>query len=187
MADPLIDRRSPSDRVPRARFGTSFATSTTIPTGARGAGASLGFSLQGVPLIVVGTPLGGLAFVTFSALHAPRIRRCAGGMATQAWSPSRRRSHDESVLSPQPAGHGRRCPLGVSPSRACSPSLWHTLSSRAPPLSPLDGATFDPVWTAGSWETKESDDPSPGRQLSWVSRPRDDCGAPYAIRAGGLV
>jgi len=96
-------------------LATPFAAPTIGPTGARGAGASMGFSLQGFPLDAVGTPLGAPALVT---LPSPPPR---GESAHEP--PSGPRTRVESVLSPQvPKDCGRRCLPGVLPSRAFSPS-----------------------------------------------------------------
>lgn len=96
-------------------LATSFATCTTIPTGARGAGASMGFSLQGVPLVVIGASLEAPAFVTFAPLHVPPIKRAADGHAAPAGSPSRLRSHDESVLRPRQSARAVDALLGFCP------------------------------------------------------------------------
>lgn len=52
-------------------LATSFAASTTGPTGARSAGASLGLALQGVPLVAIGAPLGVPALLTLPPASPP--------------------------------------------------------------------------------------------------------------------
>jgi hypothetical protein len=97
-------------------LATSFAASTTGPTGARSAGASMGFALQGVPLGARGAPLGALALLTLPATPPP------GGSGVGR-PPSGPCSRDESVPSPSPQkGPGRRCLPGLFPSRALTPS-----------------------------------------------------------------
>jgi hypothetical protein len=77
--DTLSDRRirkmavDPSTTACHVRgLATSFAASTTGPTGARSAGASMGFALQGVPLGASGAPLGALALLTLPATPPPK-------------------------------------------------------------------------------------------------------------------
>ena len=63
----------PSAAACRVRgLDTSFATSTTSPTGARSAGASMGFALQGVPLAARGAPLGVPALLTLPSVPPPK-------------------------------------------------------------------------------------------------------------------
>jgi hypothetical protein len=97
-------------------LATSFAASTTGPTGARSAGASLGFALQGVPLDARGAPLGVPALLTLPATPLPEGERHHAA-AYRALFPRRVRA----VAGP-PREPGRRCLPGLLPSRAFSPS-----------------------------------------------------------------
>jgi hypothetical protein len=101
-------------------LATSFAASTTGPTGARGAGASMGFALQGFPLVARGTPLGALALLTLPPTPPPKGVECAR-------PPTGPRSRDESVLPPNP-------PKGKRPSM---PS-WASPLQSFPPIRPGD-------------------------------------------------
>ena len=107
----------PSTAACRVRgLATSFATYTTDPPGARSAGASLGFALQGVPFDARGTPLGVPALLTLPATPPPEGSG-AGPAAYRALFPHRIRAATEFPKEP-----GRRCLPGLVPSRALSPS-----------------------------------------------------------------
>lgn len=86
--------------------------------------------LQGVLPIVMGTPLGAPALLAFAAPFHHLIRVVARGSEEprQAPLPSGPCSHDGFVRTPAPVGAGRRCLLGVHPSRACSPPCERRLS-----------------------------------------------------------
>jgi hypothetical protein len=91
--DPLTDSGSLRCRVPRPGFGYPLR-GVHHPTSRRveHAGAPMGFSLQGVPLIASSAPLGALALLTLpTEPHPP-----GGGMRSTG-SPSGLRSRDESV------------------------------------------------------------------------------------------
>jgi len=93
-ADPRHWRTDPSAAACHVRgLATSFAASTTGPPGARGAGASMGFALQGVPLVAMGSPLGVPALLTLPSARAPEGERDPSGRLqglVPATSPFRR-------------------------------------------------------------------------------------------------
>jgi len=90
----LDDATDPSVATSHVRgLATPFATSTTGPPGALGAGASLGFALQGVPLVHERCPFRGPCPPDVADRHNPP--RGAG----RERSPSGPLSRDESVLS----------------------------------------------------------------------------------------
>lgn len=99
---------------------TPIAASTTAPTGARSAGASMGFALQGLTR-TGGTPLGAPALLTFLRGVPPLRevhRRPPSGLRS-------RYEHDEgSSRTP------RHVLPGLSPSRALSPSVRAVACSR---------------------------------------------------------
>jgi hypothetical protein len=114
----------PSATACRVRgLATSFAASTTNPTGARSAGASMGFVLQGVPLDARGAPLGVLALLTLPAAPPPEGSE-ASPTAFRASCPRRIRA-----AAAFPKKRSRRCLLGLLPSRAFSPSVRATACS----------------------------------------------------------
>jgi hypothetical protein len=124
-------------------LATSFAASTTGPTGARSAGASMGFALQGVPLGASGAPLGALALLTLPATPPPE----GSGIGRPPTGP---RSRDESVLPPS----SQRNPavdafLGFSPPERSLHPPGRSLVVTMPALSPLGGMTSLPTWTSG--------------------------------------
>jgi hypothetical protein len=124
-------------------LATSFAASTTGPTGARSAGASVGFALQGVPLGARGAPLGALALLTLPATPLPE-RSDVGR------PPTGPRSRDESVLPP----NSRKSPavdafLGFSPPERSLHPPGRSLVVTMPALSPLGGMTSLPARTSG--------------------------------------
>jgi hypothetical protein len=80
---------------PRAGFGYPLRGSYLRPCRRRSAGASMGFTLQGVPLVAIGTPLGAHALLPLPVDPTPPRR---GRLPT--WPASRPRSCNESVLSP---------------------------------------------------------------------------------------
>jgi hypothetical protein len=124
-------------------LATSFAASTTGPTGARSAGASMGFALQGVPLGASGAPLGALALLTLPSTPLPE----GSGIGRPPTGP---RSRDESVLPPG----SRRIPavdafLGLSPPERSLHPPGRSLVVTMPALSSLGGMTSLPTWTSG--------------------------------------
>jgi hypothetical protein len=124
-------------------LATSFATYTTSPTGARSAGASLGFALQGVPLDTRGAPLGVPALLTLPATPPPE----GGGVGRPPTGPW---SRVESVLPPS----SQRNPavdtfLGFSPPEHSLHPSGRSLVVTMPALSPLGGMTSLPTWATG--------------------------------------
>jgi len=131
-ADPFADSGSLRCRVPRTGFDYPLRdVHRPAYRRVKRTGASLSFTLQGFPLVAIGTPLGALAFMPLPA--APHLPggRCGQPGRLQgllpATSPFCRRSHK---------GSGRRSLLGVHPSRACSRSSWRALCSRRLPSRP---------------------------------------------------
>ena len=109
--DPISMAADPSATSWRVRgLATPIAPSTSVPTGARSAGASLGFTLQGVDPHHGGTPLGASALLT---LLTSRPRPLAGA-EEGARSPPRRCSRDGSSDS-DPAKGRTELPSWVSP------------------------------------------------------------------------
>jgi hypothetical protein len=79
-ADPISMTADPSAASWRVRgLATPFAPSTTVPTGARSAGAPLGFTLQGLAPHRGGTPFGASALLTFRASSPRPLARCEEG------------------------------------------------------------------------------------------------------------
>jgi hypothetical protein len=133
-------------------LATSFAASTTGPPGARGAGASMGFALQGVPLAARGAPLGVPALLTLPSVPPPE-----GSEPKRP--PSGPCSRNESVLSPSPS---RRVDPTVdtflsfsSPEHSPQPP-GRSLVVTMPALSPLGGMTSLPTWATGLRGSVES-------------------------------
>jgi hypothetical protein len=118
-------------RVPRPGFGYPPRGVHHPPSRRRSAGASLGFSLQGVPLVRGGCPSRdpGPPDVA-AAVPAPP----EGGGTVR--SPPGLRPRDESVPSPGSEEPGRRCLPGIHLSRAFTPPVQVAASSRdAGPLT----------------------------------------------------
>jgi hypothetical protein len=126
-------------------LATSFAASTTGPTGARSAGASMGFALQGFPLVAMGAPLGVPALLTLPSAAPPR-----GSEPKRP--PSGPSSRDESVPSP-PSPRGERAAadafLGFSSSEHSLQPPGRSLLVTMPTLPPLGGMTSLPTWASG--------------------------------------
>jgi len=94
-ADPMSTTADPSAVSWRVRgLATPIAPYTTVPTGARSAGAPIGFALQGLDPHRGGTPLGASALLTFRA----SCRRSLAG-PERTTSPARRCSRDGSLDS----------------------------------------------------------------------------------------
>ena len=110
------------------------------------------FSLRGVLLGAVGTPLGALTLL-FLVARRPTPDRGLGGMSQmrmQRDGTSRCCSRDEFVQSPPPVGGGRRYLLGLRFSKACSLSRGDPLSIRgALPSRPCAGQRFLPQGPQG--------------------------------------
>jgi len=159
-------------------LATPFAASTADPTGARGAGASLGFALQGFARDGR-APLGALAVLTFlrgdpplrEARRRPPSRRC-----------SRREPRD-----PDPRGPESTSFLGFSPSEPSPPPSGPSLVVARPALPPFRGVTFRPAGVSGPYEAEGSAGPSPDCRLPWGFAPSDRRGAPYVDPGSGLM
>ena len=120
---PVCRQRIPP--LPRTACGVWLPPSRCPPPGLptrKRVGAPMGFTLQGLPLVAIGTPLGARALLPLPAApHLPgggcgRPGRLQGLLP--ATSPCSRRNHK---------GSDRRSLLGVRPSRACSRSSWRAL------------------------------------------------------------
>ena len=122
-ADPFADSESLRRRVPRARFGY-LLRGVHHPASRRvkRAGASMGFTLQGLPLIAIGAPLRARAFLALpAAAHHPG-GRCEQPGRLQgllpATSPCCRRNPRVPAVDPF---------LGFTPPELCSRSSWRAL------------------------------------------------------------
>jgi hypothetical protein len=170
-------------------LATSIAASTTEPAGARGAGAPVGFPLQGVLLGREPYPSRGPFPLDVAAPAPPPLRGTRGAAAYRALLPRRARS-----VTGAPKRPGRRCLPGVHPSRAFPPCVRATACSRgAGPIAlgrvdvptRLDLRASRSVWiglvrfrTAGSpgvsHLTTVAALRTPGRGAgSWIHLPRD--------------
>lgn len=149
--DTIPDRRTrtvaadPSAAACRVRgLDTPLATSTTDPPGARSAGASLGFPLQGVLLVRERCPSRGPCPPDVAdRTHPPK------GEGTERPPPGPR-SRDELVLPPA----SRRKPavdafLGFPPPEHSPHPPGRSLVVTMPALSSLGGMTSLPTWTPG--------------------------------------
>jgi hypothetical protein len=97
-ADPLTGGGSLRHRVPRAGFGYPLSGVHHRPSRrVKRTGASMGFTLPGLPLVTIGAPLGARALLALPAATAPPRRA-----ASATWPASGPCSRDESVLSPEP-------------------------------------------------------------------------------------
>lgn len=146
------------------------------------AGASMGFTLQGVPLIAIGAPLGALCHPVVTGCSSPSRRE----MRT-TWPASWPSSRDESVLSPASQGCRPSIPSWGSFLQSLLPFVLALTLIVAPPLSPSGGLTSRPAWASGYCGANESSDPSPDHQLSWSSLPFDVHGAPFIVPQGGRM
>jgi hypothetical protein len=108
---------------PRAGFGYPLRDHYHRPSRRFRVGASMSFTLQGVPFVAIGTPLGALAFlplpVSSIALRRALLVHTAGFKALFL-----RRIR---AVTGTTSGSSRRYLLGVLPSRACSHSTWRSL------------------------------------------------------------
>jgi hypothetical protein len=175
-------QRIPPPPGPRSRFGYLLRDAYLRPSRRLRVGASMGFTLQGLPLAAIGTPLGAHAILPLPAA-------CSAHRAKQIHAAGFRALFLQRVRSVTRVTNdlGRRFPPGVRPSRACSHPTWRSLSVAAPPLSPFGGLTSRPAWASGYCGTYGWVDPSPDRQLSWVSLPSDDHSAPFIAPQGGRI
>jgi hypothetical protein len=131
--DTISDRRTrfllaadPSAAACHVRgLGTSFAASTTDPPGARGAGASMGFALQGVPLVRERCPSRSPCPPDVTGRLSPSRGRKNRAAAFRALFSRRVRA-----VAGLPKETGRRCLLELHPSRVFSPSARAIACSR---------------------------------------------------------
>jgi hypothetical protein len=126
-------------------LGTPFATSTAKPTGARSAGASLGLTLQGVPLV--------RERCSFRSPCPPDVAAppCPPRGDGRVRPPSGPCSRDESVLAPgAPEGDPTvDAFLGFPPTESSPHPPGPSLVVTMPALSSLGGMTSLPTWTTG--------------------------------------
>jgi len=118
--------------TPRAGFGYPLRGCYLRPSRHLRVGASMGFTLQGLPFAAIGTPLGAPALLPLPAACAPprgRAVRQHGRLQglVPATNPFCHRDHEDP---------SRRYLPGVRPSRACSHPTWRSLSSRRLPSRP---------------------------------------------------
>ena len=134
-ADPLAVVADPSATACHVRgLDTPFAASTTGPPGAQSAGASMGFALQGFPLVRERYSSRSPCPPDVAGRTHPPERECDGR------PPSGLHSRDESVLSPA----SRRKPavdafLGFSPSESSPHPPGLSLVVTMPALTSLGG------------------------------------------------
>jgi hypothetical protein len=125
-ADPLSLAVDPSTTACHVRgLSTSFAASTTDPPGARGAGASMGFALQGVPLVRERRSSRSPCPPDVAGQLSPSRGRKNRAAAFRALFPRRVRA-----VTGIPKETGRRCLLELHPSRVFSPSARAIACSR---------------------------------------------------------
>jgi hypothetical protein len=162
-ADPFADGGSLRHRVPRAGFGYPLRDVHRRPCRCdKRIGASLGFTLQGFPLVTIGAPLGARAL-----LPLPGHLRLPGGQRGRPWPASGPCSRDESVLTPEPPKWSRpSIPSWGSPLQSVLPFDLALALIAAPPPSSSGGLTFRPARTPGYHSSNEWDGPSPDHQLS---------------------
>jgi hypothetical protein len=145
-----LSSAAPAASACRVRgLATPISAYTTVPTGARSAGAPLGFSLQGVLLVAAGTPFGGLALLALPRSIAP------GGTT------ARGRLQGINLAT---SSFGRRAPknptvdafLGFTPPEPSPHPFGHALWSRCRPSHPFGGATSRPARVSGLREADGS-------------------------------
>jgi hypothetical protein len=132
-ADPFAADGSLRRRVPRAGFDYPLRDLHHRSSRRdKRAGASMGFTLQGLPLVAIGTPLGAHCPPVVTPQRRASPEGCADCKAGfRAFFPQRVRA-----VAGTTNGPGRRSLPGVSPSRACSRSTWRSLWSRRLPPRP---------------------------------------------------
>ena len=169
--------------MPRAGFGYPLRGYYLRPCRRLRVGASMGFTLQGLPFVAIGSPLGARTLLPLPTASAksrgtllPQRGRLQG--LAPATNPCSRQDHEWSWPS---------IPSWVSALQSLLPCDLALAFVAAPPLLPLGGMTSQPAWTSGSCGTHGSVDPSPDHQLSWASLPFDDHGAPFIAPWGGLI
>ena len=126
-------------------LATPFATYTTKPTGARSAGASLGLTLQGVPLVREWCSFRSPFPPDVTVRPEPPEGGRAGAAAYRALFPRRVRAG---------VGAPERVPtvdafVGFSPSESSPHPPGPSLVVTMPALSSLGGMTSLPAWTTG--------------------------------------
>jgi hypothetical protein len=144
-ADPFVRSGSLRYSVPRTGFGYPLRGLHHRPSQRLRAGASMGFTLQGLLLDAIGAPLGALAFLTLLAEPTPlpeegQARRSRLQGLVPATSSCSHRNHK---------GSSRRSLPGVHPSRAYSRSAWRSLSSRRLPSRPQAASRLGPPGPQG--------------------------------------
>jgi hypothetical protein len=164
--------------VPPSRLPPS-----SLPTPC-GAGASLGFTLQGLLLATIGTPSGAPCPLGVPRVDSPRPHgERADAAAYRASIPSRARSADRIPKDP-----ARRCLPGLRPSRAFSLlGLRLRFVSRGIPSHALGGMTSQPACVTRSSGSGRSAVPSRGCRLSWAFSPSDRHGTAGVGAGGGLM
>jgi hypothetical protein len=131
-------------RVPRPGFGYPPRDVHHRSYRRQGAGASVGFSLQGLPLDAVGAPLGVPALLTF-----PRLRSPEGAVPAAAF----RASFSRRVRAVADVREARRpsMPSWGSPLQSVLPLRpGDALVVALPPLSPLRDSTSSATRVSGS-------------------------------------
>jgi hypothetical protein len=163
----------PPSRLPPSSLPTPF-----------GAGASLGFTLQGLLLATIGTPFGAPSPRGFPA----SIRLAPmGSVRTRPRSGPRSRRRARSAV-PGPEGPGAPMPSWASPSRALSLLVLRLrFVSRGIPSHALGGLTSQPACVSGCSGSRRSAVPSRGCRLSWVFSPYDRPGTAGGGAGGGLM
>jgi hypothetical protein len=181
--DPLFMTANPFTAACHVRgLATSLAASTIGPPGARSAGASLGFALQGVLLVRERCPFRGPCppDVPVGRLPGRRFDRAA---AFRAFFPRRVRA-----VTGFPKEPGRRCLPGLFPSRALPPSLRAIACSHdAGPRDLGWGDVPTRLVLRASRKRMGRPFPSPECRLSWGSAPSDRHGTPFTGPGGGLM
>jgi hypothetical protein len=119
----VTSSRSLHHCAPRARFGYPLRDCHCRPSRRFRVGASMGFTLQGIPFVAVGTPLGAPAFLPLPADTAAAPKSCAGGVADFKASFLRRIR----AVTGTTSGSSRRSLPGVRPSEAYSRSTSRSL------------------------------------------------------------
>jgi len=149
-----------------------------------GAGASVGFTLQGLLLASIGPPLGGRCPRGVARVDSPRPPgERADAVGFRASIPARMRS-----VRRIPKDPARRCLPGLHPPEPSPPPSWGSrFSSRGLPSHALGGVASRPTCVSGSCGTEGSVGPSRGYRLSWGSPPCDRRGDVPVGARGGLM